>query len=207
MSHFDDLAKEWDQNPLNRERTEKLYNAIIGDTAVAKDSVCLDYGCGTGLLSFYFQPLVEKIYLVDSSKGMLAELESKIKKHGIENMFPQFIPDTRGLKIFKNVNILYCNMSLHHVNDVAGLFNYFHGMLAPGGIIIIADLLKEDGSFHSGQPDFSGHNGFDIKEMETIFLNNGIQTISSEIYHTIKKNEGGREKEYPLFLMTGRKKH
>ena len=205
MSHFDDLAKEWDQNPLNRERTEKLYNAIIRDTAISKDSVCLDYGCGTGLLSFHLQPLVQKIYLVDSSKGMLSELESKIKKLGIENMSAHFIPDTKGLKIFKNINILYCNMSLHHVNDVAGLFNYFHGMLAPGGLIMISDLLKEDGSFHSGQPDFSGHNGFDIKEMERIFLNNGIQTIDSLIYHTIKKDDGGAEKEYPLFLMTGRK--
>jgi len=205
MSHFDDLAKEWDQNPLIVERTQKLYNAINKCGYVTRNSICLDYGCGTGLLSFYFQTLAEKIYLADSSKGMLSELESKIKKLEIKNMHPHFILNSKELKIFKDVNVIYCNMSLHHVEDVIGLIEVFFEILTPGGALIISDLLKEDGSFHSGQPDFKGHNGFDIEEIKKYLADSGFQFTKSFIYHAIKKTDECKEREYPLFLITGRK--
>jgi len=37
----------------------------------------------------------------------------------------------------------------HHVRDIGAMFRRFHEMVNPEGFIAIADLDKEDGSFHT----------------------------------------------------------
>jgi hypothetical protein len=40
----------------------------------------------------------------------------------------------------------------HHVRDIGAMFRRFHEMVNPEGFIAIADLDKEDGSFHTEDP-------------------------------------------------------
>jgi Predicted methyltransferase (contains TPR repeat) len=40
----------------------------------------LDFGCGTGLLSFFLQPYVGEITGIDTSKGMIEVFDKKLKK-------------------------------------------------------------------------------------------------------------------------------
>ena len=60
-------------------------------------------------------------------------------------------------------DIIFTQMTLHHVHNIDGIFFKFSRMLRPGGILYIADLYKEDGLFHGN--DFTGHNGFDPEEL------------------------------------------
>jgi len=41
----------------------------------------LDFGCGTGLLSFFLQPYVGEITGIDTSKGMIEVFDKKIKEN------------------------------------------------------------------------------------------------------------------------------
>ena len=40
-------------------------------------------------------------------------------------------------------------MTLHHIPDTNGILNKFHALLEPNGYLLVADLEKEDGSFHT----------------------------------------------------------
>ena len=40
-------------------------------------------------------------------------------------------------------------MAMHHVEDTAHFLKTLYDHLNPGGFIAVADLDKEDGSFHS----------------------------------------------------------
>jgi len=77
-------------------------------------------------------------------------------------------------------------------------------MINPGGQIAIADLYKEDGSFHDW--NFHGHLGFDIEELSKVFKNIGFKNISHEECYVInKKNKNNILKNYPVFLITATK--
>ena len=51
-------------------------------------------------------------------------------------------------------DLVYTLMTLHHIPDTAKILGSFQALLQPGGVLCIADLDKEDGSFHSHEADF-----------------------------------------------------
>lgn len=78
MSGFDSRARQWDANPLFVERAERVAKAIRARVPLDRSWHALDYGCGTGLLSFPLQDALGHITLQDSSAGMLEVLREKI---------------------------------------------------------------------------------------------------------------------------------
>ncbi|NEI75067.1 class I SAM-dependent methyltransferase, partial [Rhizobium lusitanum] len=67
--NFDKYAKEWDdEERINRAKiiSEKIEKTI----PMNKDYSVMEFGCGTGLISFNLQDKFGKITLVDSSEGM-----------------------------------------------------------------------------------------------------------------------------------------
>ena len=78
-------------------------------------------------------------------------------------------------------------------------------MLATKGFLCIADLVKEDGSFHAHHKDFDGHNGFDKDELNGTLLKSGFQVVYYKECFVIEKEVAGKIKKYPLFLMIGEK--
>jgi hypothetical protein len=79
-------------------------------------------------------------------------------------------------------------------------------MLNPGGYLCIADLVTEDGSFHSEHPDFDGHNGFDCYEIQIYLINNGFKIDYYKTCYKITKTVNNSEtKQFPVFLVIGKK--
>jgi 2-polyprenyl-3-methyl-5-hydroxy-6-metoxy-1,4-benzoquinol methylase len=97
-------------------------------------------------------------------------------------------------------DLIYNQMVLHHVNDYEALIHRFSTMLNPGGYLAIADLYKEDGSFHG--PDVTVHLGFDPEKLSEIFSNNDFTHISYQTCFEVKRESG---KSYPVFLLVGQK--
>jgi len=52
MTNFDERAKDWDSDPKKVERARVVADAIRSVIPLSKDMHALEYGCGTGLLSF-----------------------------------------------------------------------------------------------------------------------------------------------------------
>ena len=201
MADFDSKAKKWDEVPGRVERAQAVAAAIREQVALSRAMSALEYGCGTGLLSFALQAELGQITLADSSSGMLEVLRQKIAHGGMPNMTPVQLDLAVDPVPAERFDLIYTLMTLHHIPDTTTILGCFHTLLQPGGILCIADLDKEDGSFHSHEVDFDGHNGFDRTELSVGLEQAGFTNICfSTCYEMIKD-----ERKYPLFLAVAEK--
>ncbi len=201
MSDFDSKAADWDKDPIRSERAKAVAKAIRRTIPLRSEMTALEYGCGTGLLSFALQPLLGPITLADNSAGMLVVLEKKIAASGIRNMTPiklDMITDPLPTSRF---DVVYTLLTLHHIHDTDKALQGFYTLLNRPGVLYIADLDKEDGSFHT-DANFDGYNGFKRSELNEKLMKAGFASIRFSTCHKTPKN--GRL--YPMFLAVAEKK-
>jgi len=198
---FDKDAKDWDKDPKKVERAKifaKEINDFIKPNEVMK---AMEFGCGTGLLSYELKEAFHSITLVDNSQGMIEVLQEKIKNDGIKNFTPIYSNLLEEDLNQNDFDVIYTLMTLHHIIDLDKILQIFNSMLKSNGYFCIADLVKEDGSFHSDSSTFNGHNGFDKDELSAILLKNGFEMKSYKICTESEREIDGKIKKYPLFLM------
>ncbi len=203
MSEFDAKAATWDQDPLKVARAVTVAKAITGHIPTQGLRV-LEYGCGTGLLGFALQPQAGTITLADTSEGMLEVLKSKIAALGAPNMRPlrlDLLSDPHPGEAFDLVCSL---MTLHHIPDTQGILHVFHGVLAPGGWVALADLDAEDGAFH-GPEVTDVHLGFDRGVLGRQLEAAGFVDIRFSTVFEITRGEGAGARRFPIFLVVARK--
>jgi ubiquinone/menaquinone biosynthesis C-methylase UbiE len=201
MTDFDGRAKSWDEVPGRIERAGAVAAAIRAQLAISPKMTAFEYGCGTGLLSFALQAGLGQITLADSSTGMLDVLKDKIAASGFKNMTPLKLDLAVDALPGERFDLIYTLMTLHHIPDTVNILERFHSLLLPGGSLCIADLDKDDGSFHSHEPGFDGHNGFDRAELRQILSGAGFTNIRINTCYEIVKND----RVYPLFLAVAEK--
>ena len=195
---FDDRAQTWDADPVKQERAEAVATALRRRVPLSRDWRALEYGCGTGLLSFTLHADLGQLTLADSSPGMLAVLEGKIAAAHARNLRPLHLDLTHDSLPAERYDLILTLMTLHHVADVTRLLRAFHDLLRPGGWLGIADLDQEDGSFHG--PDFTGHNGFDRAALRAQLVDAGFGGVDFSTCYVMKKATAQGLREYPLFL-------
>jgi 2-polyprenyl-3-methyl-5-hydroxy-6-metoxy-1,4-benzoquinol methylase len=205
MTSFDERAQDWDSDPAKVERARSVAEAIRKAVPLSAEMDALEYGCGTGLLSFALQSDLGQITLADSSQGMLDVLNAKIATAGITNMHPVRLDLSSDPLPVARYQLTYSLMVLHHILDVKSILGKFHALLEPNGYLLIADLDKEDGSFHTdGTVDI--HKGFERAGLQKWVETAGFGNINFSTAYEIKKEINGLEKSFPVFLMTARKK-
>ena len=200
MINFDERARDWDSDPMKVERARVVADAICTALPLPPGTRALEYGCGTGLLSFALQPYLGSITLADISQGMLDVLAEKIKAAGVMNMFPTRLDLGMDPLPAARYHIIYSLMTLHHIPDTEDILGKFFALLEPGGHLCIADLEKEDGSFHGAQVT-DVHHGFDQDVLQSKVAVAGFQKISFSRVYTIHMQGKG----FPLFLLTTQK--
>jgi ubiquinone/menaquinone biosynthesis C-methylase UbiE len=203
MSNFDQQAAAWDADPVKIERARVVAQAIRDNLTLTPDLSALEYGCGTGLLSFALQPYLGHITLADSSSGMLTVLDQKIASGGIHNMTSMKVDFTTDPLPPARYQLIYNLMTLHHIPDTEAILKNFYMLLETPGYLCVADLEKEDGSFHG--PDFPGHTGFDRDELSEKVLRAGFQKIEFNTVFQMPRLVGTTTKYFPLFLMVAEK--
>ncbi len=200
--HFDKAAATWDNKPRRVQLAEKI-SAAIAKLPLNTTMSGMEFGCGTGLVSLALAPKLKKLTALDTSQGMLDVLQEKIDEQQLDNMH------CLNADIFQDAyreryDLIICSMTLHHLEDAAGLLKRFSELLNPGGYLAVADLVTEDGSFHDPAVKGIHHDGFSTEALEKTLTAQGIINIHSDIVHTIKKET--TQKEYQIFLLTGQKK-
>ena len=204
MTNFDERAKDWDSDPKKVERARAVAEAICSAIPLSTDMSALEYGCGTGLLSFALQSDLGQIDLADTSQGMLDVLAEKISASGVTNMRPKRLDLSTDPLPADRFDLTYSLMTLHHIEDAKGILKKFHALLNPSGTLVIADLDKEDGSFHTdGTTDV--HLGFERSELQKWVEEAGFADVRFSTAFEIKKKIGDAEKTFPVFLLTARK--
>lgn len=204
MTNFDERAKDWDSDPNKVERARAVADAIRKTIPLSTNIKALEYGCGTGLLSFALQPYLGSITLADSSQGMLDVLSQKIADAGVTNMHPIRLDLATDPLPSERYHLTYSLMTLHHIDNTSNILAKFHAVLEPNGNLLVADLDNEDGSFHTdGTTDV--HKGFERGELRKLVEAAGFKNITYSTAYEIKKKIDGEEKIFPVFLMSAQK--
>ena len=204
MTNFDERAKDWDSDPKKVERAWAVAEAIRKAIPLSPEMNALEYGCGTGLLSFALQTDLGQITLADTSQGMLDVLTEKIKAAGVTNMHPVMLDLATDSLPGEHYHLTYSLMTLHHIPDAREIIRKFHALLKPDGYMLVADLDREDGSFHTdGTTDV--HKGFDRAELQKWTEAAGFGDVTFTTPYEIKKKIDGQEKTFTVFLMSAQK--
>ena len=204
MTNFDERAKDWDSDPQKVERARAVAEAIGRTIQLSSGLNAFEYGCGTGLLSFALQDKLGQITLVDTSQGMLDVLAEKIAAAGVTNMRPVKLDLMTDPLPAERYQITYSLLVLHHIHDTQNILRKFHALLEPGGILLVADLDQEDGTFHTdGVTDV--HLGFGRAELQKQVEAAGFRDVTFSTAFENKKMVEGKEKIFPIFLMSARK--
>lgn len=195
---FDEKAKLWDKADF-RIKIYRIFADFIKEKIMRKENA-LDFGCGTGGVSFLLKNELKKIYLLDTSEGMLEVLSEKIADENIENMEIKNFDFYCNSEKFKFDNI-YTSMVLHHIENIREFFRAVHSNLNEKGKFFILDLMKEDGSFHADNLKVY-HFGFETKELEKLLTEERFHNIIIEEKGNIERNG----KKYSLFSLVAEKK-
>lgn len=195
---FKEKASDWDANQMRLQLSSAIGKSILQHVALHDDMAVMDFGAGTGLLASHVAPKVKSIAAVDISAAMLEQLAAKPEFNGKVTAFCQ---DIMAQPLTSQYDLIVSAMAMHHVADTDKLFASFAQHLQPGGQIALADLDKEDGSFHP--PDAEGifHHGFDHNELKAIIAKHGFVDIQFHPAHCIDRDD----KRFPIFLVTARR--
>ena len=194
---FDQLAATWDDDPVRQALATAIATAIQADVPLRPHWTALDYGCGTGAMSFRLSDKLKHIIAADTSPGMLEVARRKLADSGTANVtLQQLHPGSKMAPPAEPVDLIVCSMSVHHVEDLRELVADLVAQLAPGGWLAIADLHSEDGSFHQDQA--IPHKGFEPAVLGRIFAAAGLTGARWRTIHTLER----QDRCYPIFLLT-----
>ncbi len=203
---FDKAAASWDENPGRVRLADDIARAVSERIALTPGMDVMDFGCGTGLVTFRLQPLVRSVTGVDSSQGMLDVFKAKAAKLGSNNVRAQLADLDRGDVLTGRYDLVLCNMTLHHIKKIEPLFAQFHNVAAPGGHLCVADLDLEGGRFHEDKTGVF-HAGFDREALRRIFAKAGFDDIrDARATEVVKPGSDGETRRFSVFLMTGRRR-
>lgn len=195
VDHFAHKSKSWDMNSKRVQNAKGIAELIVKNIKLDKSMELMDFGAGTGLLSYFVAPFVKKIVAVDNSPSMLIEFENKCNEFSCETEVIE--KDLSHETLERTFDGVISSMTIHHLEDTAALLSKLYTMLNVGGFVAIADLDSEDGSFHS---DNTGvfHYGFDRVILENIAKEVGFKDIKFDLASTISKPHC----TFTVFLMT-----
>lgn len=204
VARFDEIAATWDESPVRAGLARAVGGAVIEAAAPTGEEIGLEIGCGTGLVTAFVAPFVKRVVAVDNSEGMLDVLRGKVREIGLDNVQPRRT-DIGSVVPRGPFNLIYSGMTMHHIADVASLLHRLADELAPGGLIAVADLESEDGTFH-GEAEGIMYHGFDPAEVAHWLIEAGLEQASTHRIHTVHKaGSDRRERDYPVFMATARK--
>lgn len=204
IDRFNQLAAEWDEAPMRVGVANAIADALIAGIRPDKQMQALEFGAGTGLVTLRLAAHLASVVAMDSSAGMLDVLAQKAEKLGQSHVstlvgeVPQDLPAGP-------FDLIFCSMTLHHIEDIDAVFAACHARLAPGGRVAFVDLDSEDGSFHGDMPGIA-HLGFARDAIQQMLARAGFGDIALTTAHTIQKpQDDGSQRPYPLFLALARK--
>ena len=194
--YFAPKAKDYDKEKRRVDNVANIANAILNKFNLSCDMTLLDFGSGTGLLLERIAPYVGKIIAIDRSSSMNSMLKQKELPCEVEIIEKDLAKEQVDIL----VDGIISSMTLHHIRDIDDIFKKFYNLLKPGGFIALADLDKEDGSFHTIDTGVE-HFGFDRDFIVAKAKKAGFVDINIEDASIVKKLYG----KYLVFLLSAKR--
>lgn len=195
---FRDKAAEWDTRPVPLQISDGVFAAMSANLALDPRLTVMDFGAGTGLIAGKIAPHVKQIVAVDVSAAMLEQLARKPELAGKTEIVCR---DLLAVPLGRTVDLVVSAMAMHHVEDTKALVRALFAHLAPGGRVALADLDREDGSFHPPGTEGVFHAGFDREALGALLREAGFTDVRFVTACEVSKEE----RQYPIFLVTATK--
>ena len=180
MANFDLLSKDYDTD-IRIKRAKAFSDEISLHIVDGHKKTALEYGCGTGLVGFNLINNFASIIFVDSSFGMIEQINKKLLNSGKTSSYAMCCNFMTEMPKDIKVNYIFASLVLHHIKDVKIILSRFYNILHSEGHLLIIDK-NGDGVFHTNNTEIDGYDGFDqfafsesIKEMG--FINIEIKTF------------------------------
>ena len=190
---FKDKAKDWDVTDRITQLSAGIGSSILKNVKLNAQMHVMDFGAGTGLITSQVAPFVSKITAVDISQAMLDQL---IAKQELKDKVQPLCQDITHKPTGEKYDLIMSAMAMHHVEDTDNMVKQFAAHLKSGGKIALADLDKEDGSFHPPGIEGVYHSGFERSQFQAKLEKHGFKDVHFETAHTVQ----GDTKTYPVFL-------
>lgn len=203
-SAFDSKAAAWDS--ADRATRAKVWLAeILREVAPKPDACVIDFGAGTGLLSTGLAAHVGEVIAMDSSQGMLAELQKKCEAGQIGNISYQYLDIEKEAMPLAVCDVLVTCLTLHHLQSPAHFAAAALSALKPGGSLVVIDLEEDGGEFHDNHNGVH-HHGFAPASLMSLFAQAGFSEARCVSLPSIRKeSRSGGEKDFPLFMLLAKK--
>ena len=130
--------------------------AFLRRRGLARDSVVVDLGAGTGQFTLAVAPFCARVVAVDVSSVMLDRLQAKVDAARAANV----VLERSGFLTYRHggepADVVYSRLALHHLPDPwkAVALDRVRAMLRPGGLLRLVDVVY----------DFEPHEAFDRLE-------------------------------------------
>jgi putative AdoMet-dependent methyltransferase len=196
--HFAQKASSYDQNQERVDNVQQIAQAMLAAIRFTPAMELMDFGSGTGLLLERLAPYVAKISAVDVSPSMQDKLREKLGNVSCEVELIQH--DLEAAPLDRTFDGIVSSMTMHHIRDVGAMFKKFYALVRQGGFLAIADLDREDGSFH-GENTGVRHEGFEREAIAKLATEAGFRDVNVCTASALRKH--GRD--YAVFLLTARK--
>ena len=91
MSDFDARAREWDKDKMHMERSVAIAAELEKMVPLNQSMNALEYGAGTGILSFLLKDRFSEITLMDNSQEMIKVCAEKSEYHKTSHIVPSLV--------------------------------------------------------------------------------------------------------------------
>ncbi len=187
-------AAEWD-NPQKVAMTNKFVAELLKNVSPSPEWKVMEIGAGTGLIGLQILPLVSQVVFEDTSESMLNVLRQKLT--GDENV------EILHGEVFdyqkQDIDLIFSSMAFHHIEAIEKTVQHLAVITKIGGLVVISDLVTEDGSFHSFEP--IPHRGFDTVALSELFTQAGFEVEKVYVYNQVSKLI-----DYDQFILMARRK-
>ena len=195
---FDSVAGRLGKNHVPGKSWRSLAEALL---RLMPPMTIADLGAGEAAFALQLAPRAKKVIAVDSSAKMIDVGRELAARHGIKNVDFR-LGDMEEIPIADaEVDLVFFSQSLHHALHPERALAEARRILAPGGRIVVLDLLKH--RFEEAREMYADEwLGFSEAELESMLEGAGFANVETAIVD--------KEQEPPQFqslLAVGDKKH
>ena len=114
MSHFDDRAATWDDDPTHTQRAAAIVAALRAHVSLTPQTTVLEVGAGTGAIGRSLAPVVQSVTLLDASAGMTNVARQRIEEAGLTNVTA--VHGELDAPLGQRFDLIVGSLMLHHVD-------------------------------------------------------------------------------------------
>lgn len=205
MDRFSEEAATWDEDEGHVERAREVAGVLREAVALRPDMDVLEIGGGTGLLSRELADDIGRATVTDVAPGMVAAAQGALADPRYPGWEARRYDVEHDPLLQERHDLVLGLLALHHMGDVAAVIGRCAELLRPGGAVALVDLDHDpDGAFHAHVDDFDGHDGFTRGDLRQWLEGAGFRDVRTGDAGTVTKESEGVERDFPMFLATGR---